>query len=135
MPSRLGGGMRHTLDFVENPDGVIIHLFGRADVAGFRELNQLLVDGRFQSGMQILVDHTHLDVAELSVSEIDQIGGYALTLKGRVGAGPIAVVAPNPLNRLASQAITYRTGSEYTPQYFETLGDGLRWLAHQDRAV
>ena len=130
------GGMRHTLDFVDDPDGVIVHLFGRGDVAGFRALNQLLLDPRFRSGMQILVDHTHLDVSQLTVSEIDQIGSYALTLRGGVGPGAIAVVAPDILNRLAAQAITYRTGSTaFSPQYFETLAEGLRWLAHQRSAA
>jgi hypothetical protein len=124
--------MRHTLDFVDDPDGVIVHLFGRADVAGFHALNQLLLDPRFRSGMQILVDHTHLDASQLTMSDIDQIGSYALTLRGGVGPGPIAVVAPDILNRLAAQAISYRTGSTvYNPQYFETLAEGFRWLAQQ----
>ena len=128
-------GMRHTLDFVDEPAGVIVHLFGRADVEGFRALNQLFIDARFRPGMQILVDHTHLDVGGLTVSEIDQIGSYALTLTGRAGGGPIAVVAPDALNRLASQAINYRIGAPDDQQYFQTLSDGLGWLARQHRAA
>jgi hypothetical protein len=130
--------MRHTVDFVEDPDGVIVHAFGRADVEGYRALNDLLIDARFRPGMQILVDNTHLDVAELTVSEIDEIGSYVLTLADRdvprAVHGPIAIVAPNALNRLAAQAISARTGAEYRNlQFFASLAEGLRWLARQER--
>jgi hypothetical protein len=86
--------MRHTIEFVENPDGVIIHTFGRPDVEGFRVLNDdLLSDARFRPGMQILVDHTQLDATELTVSEIDEISNHVLTLADRFGSSPIAAIA------------------------------------------
>jgi hypothetical protein len=128
--------MRHTVDFVEDPDGVIVHAFGRADVEGYCALNDLLIDARFRPGMQILVDNTHLDVAELTVSEIDEIGRYVLTLADRdvprAALGPIAIVAPDALNRLTAQAISASTGAEHKLQFFASLVEGLRWLARQE---
>jgi hypothetical protein len=128
--------MRHTTDFVEDPDGVIVHAFGRADIAGYRALNDLLIDARFRPGMQILVDNTHLDVAELTVSDIDEIGRYVLTLANRDAVravhGPIAIVAPDALNRLAAQAISASTGAEHDLQFFASLAEGVRWLAHEE---
>jgi hypothetical protein len=129
--------MRHSVEFVEDPDGVIVQAFGRADVEGYRALNDLLIDGRIRPGMQILVDNTHLDVAELTVSDIDEIGSYVLTLTNRdvprAVHGPIAIVAPDALNRLTARAISASTGAEHNLHFFASLTEGLRWLAHQER--
>lgn len=96
--------MRHTIHFVDHPDGVIIHTFGRATVEGFRALNDALTsDARFRPGMQMLVDHTHLDASRLAASEIDEIGRHLLTLADRIGASPIALIAADALTRLATK--------------------------------
>lgn len=97
--------MRHSIEFADNPDGVIIHTFGRANAEGFRALNDALVsDARFRPGMQILVDHSQLDASRLTGSEIEEIGRHLLTLADRIGPSPIALIASDALTRLATQA-------------------------------
>ena len=129
--------MRHTVDFVEDPDGVIVHAFGRADIEGFRALNDDLVsDARFRPGMQILLDQTHLDVSELTLSDMDEIGIHVRSLADRIGRSPVAIVATDALTRLAAQAFADDSGpAGLKPQIVETMSEGIRWLARQEPAA
>jgi hypothetical protein len=129
--------MRHTIDFVDDPDGVIVHAFGRADIEGFRALNDDLVsNARFRPGMQILLDQTHLDVSELTLPDMDEIGKHVRTLADRIGPSPVAIVATDALTRLAVQAFADDSGSAgLRPQIVETMSEGIRWLARQEPAA
>jgi hypothetical protein len=127
--------MRHSIEFADNPDGVIIHTFGRANVEGFRALNDALISHpRFRPGMQILVDHSHLDASQLTVTEIEEIGTHLLTLADLIGPSPIALIASDALTRLATQASADSVQSAaLNPVIFETFAEGIVWLMHQER--
>ena len=127
--------MHHRIEFGESPDGVIVYTFGRADVEGFRALNEALVgDRRFRPGMQILVDHTQLDAGHLTVAEIEEIGRHLLTLAERIGDSPIALIASDALTKLATGAsAAHAAAASFNPEIFESLSDGIRWLMQQER--
>ena len=127
--------MRHRMEFVGSPDGVIVSTFGRADVEGFRALNEALVgDPRFRPGMQILVDHTHLDARYLTCAEIEETGRHLLSLADRIGDSPIALIASDALTKLATEASATHTATAlFNPEIFDSLADGLRWLLRQER--
>jgi hypothetical protein len=125
--------MRHTIEFVSDPDGVIVHTFGRGDVEGFRAMNEeLLGDPRFEPGMRILIDHSNLDVSSLTTDEIEEIGRYILSVAERIGTSPVALIASGAVTRLAAEAsIGHAVEAAFRPRLFDALADGIRWLQQE----
>jgi hypothetical protein len=128
--------VRHRIEFVGEPDGVIIHTFGLADVAGFNAMNaDLTSDERFTAGMPILVDHSNLDAGRLSEEDIRKISLDVVELSDRLGPSPIALIASDAVTRLAtSSSVEQAASAAVRPRIFDTLGEGIVWLLRQQES-
>ncbi len=88
--------MEYELDVVDGPFQVILRTSGVASVRVFTELNDLLrTDPRITDGMNMLLDHSQLDLSGVTTEQIRAIasntdGDY----QGR--GGRVAIVMPQP---------------------------------------
>jgi len=90
--------MDYRYEFVDGPFQVIVTTSGDADtdaiVAGRR---RLLADPRFRPEMNILVDHSRLDVSAATAEEIRDAAATASGERPGTTTGLLAIVSPSPL--------------------------------------
>jgi len=89
--------MEYVLEVGGGPFQVILTTSGVASVAGFTDLNRRLqTDPEIEDGMNMLFDHTALDMSGLSTEQIRAIADNTSgEYQGR--GGRIAIVVPAPV--------------------------------------
>ena len=65
--------------------------------------------------MAILLDHSHLVASSLTSNDVQRMAGTVKHLAPRIGPGPIAIVAPEPVTYGTMRALqTYATDAALT---------------------
>ena len=122
--------MEYVIEFVADPDGVVLTTSGRADVAEFERMNdELLADPRFVPGVPILVDHSGLDTRTLSTEDAVAVGRVVERLRSKLGSSPIAIVVADRhgFDR-ACESIPEGTPPQLEVEVFYVIRDGIDWL-------
>ncbi len=126
--------MDFRIEFTHDPPRATVTTSGPADVSGWtRYHEELLADPRFHEGMSLLVDHSELDAAALTVHEVRQIGLAVAAFDRQLGIGRRAVVAPGSLRfgltrmaQVVSDPEAARTG------VFTSVEEAIAWLDEPD---
>ena len=125
--------MEFRIDFGLTPEAALLTTSGIARVAGFREMNQALVDHPlYRAGMPILVDHTALDVRGLTATDVRSIGQFVATIGDQIGSSPIAVVVPDQLTfGLVRMSETRADQPQFNLKIFYSRAEAVEWLQEQ----
>lgn len=68
--------MEHEIIF--GPEWVEVRTHGKANLKGFRAFSEAVAaDRRWQPGMNLLIDHSRLDVSSLATDDVSQLGQQA----------------------------------------------------------
>lgn len=88
--------MDYDLQVVDGPFQLILTTSGVASVKVFSELNELLkTDPRIVDGMNMLIDHSRLDMSKVTTEQIRSIAANTRgEYQGR--SGRLAIVLPQP---------------------------------------
>ena len=125
--------MEHSIEFSGNPVDVIVTTSGDASPAGFRQmLEDLVTDPRYRPPMRVLVDHTALETASLTVAAVDEIASAITRAGPRLGTSAVGSVAA----RDATFGLARMTESKMeTPllqsHIFRSRAEAIAWLAEQ----
>jgi hypothetical protein len=117
--------VEYTIEFGAHPlVDVTITTSGRADVDGFRRINdQVVADSRFRPGSTLLFDHSALDARSLTPSDIAQIAGMG----GALGEpGLIVLVVPD--------AFTFGLARQGSTMAGPAISDSVRIFYSRDDA-
>jgi hypothetical protein len=129
--TRRGGKVEYTIEFGEDPHGVVITTSGSADLAAILRANEeFLADARFRPGMPILADHSALDTSSLASSDTRLIGEAYREFLDRVGESAIAIVVAHPATfGLVRMAEAYAGPPPPSLQrIFYSRDEALAWL-------
>jgi hypothetical protein len=133
-----GRPMEYTIEFEPREAvDVTVTTSGLADLAVIgRLVDELASDPRYSPGMNLLFDHTRLDVTPLTTEDIYEIGRAVAERGDAFARTPIAVVVADPVGygvtRMAEAqadlpAPSTRPGSSYV-RVFYTLDEAVDWL-------
>jgi hypothetical protein len=133
-----GRPMEYTIEFEPREAvDVTVTTSGLADRTAFgRLVDELASDARFRPGMNLLFDHTRLDVTPLTTEDIYEIGRAVAEQRDVFARTPIAVVVADPVGygvtRMAEAqadlpAPDAGRGSSYV-RVFYALDEAVEWL-------
>ena len=126
--------MQHEITFADEAFDVEIVTAGTADLPGFRAfVEEFSTSPSYRPGMNILVDHTHLDANRLTDADMRAIAALVIEFDAQIGSGSCAIVVPSPHKfRLAGiwqehvdSHVLMQTALFYTREFAET------WLQRQ----
>jgi hypothetical protein len=125
--------MHHTIEFAENPSAAIATTAGTASVEGFRALcRDVVLDARHRPGTPVLVDHTELDVSELTPEDTKLIGAVVSEVGAQLGSAAIAIVVASPLAwGLARQTEAHANQEQLNVRIFYSREEAAQWLEAQ----
>jgi hypothetical protein len=123
-----------SFEFGTDPLDVTIATSGAARAEDFRTMNeQLLADERFRPPMRMLVDHSNLDVSELTPEEVGRIADGVNRIGSLFGESKVALVAPTALGYgLARQFEALAAEPDVLLGIFSTRANALAWLRAAD---
>ncbi len=130
--------MEFEIEWIE-PSLVVCRTSGVASVAGYEAMMRALAsDPQFRPGVDLIVDHTNVDVSELTAAEIERVADLRARFTGAVAARAAGVVGPaSPmrygLGRMFEAYITAQRGTGIT--VFETVEEAMAWLRGSDSAA
>lgn len=122
-----------------DPSLVICRTSGVASVEGYRAMVQALASQpQFRPGVDVIVDHTNVDVSALTTFELEQVAGLRVELMGAQAGRAAGVVGPNSplrygLGRMFGAYVDSQGGTEI--RVFGTVGEALVWLRGENAPV
>jgi len=122
-----------------DPSLVICRTSGVASVEGYRAMMQALTSQpQFRPGIDLIVDHTNVDVSALTTVEIEQVAGFRVQFTGTAAgraAGVVGLGSPMKygLARIFSAYVDAGAGTEI--ELFETIDEAMAWLREADIPV
>jgi len=130
--------MEFELEWV-HPSLLICRTSGAATVEGFIALFQAMRSHpQFRPGMNVLADHSSLDVSSITASEIEQVADMRARLVRETGARSALVIGPGSpmrygLARMFEAYIEPQVETEV--QVFETFDEAMAWLTEANAPV
>lgn len=122
--------MDYELDVVEGPFQVILRTSGVASVKVFTRLNHVLrSDPRISDGMNMLLDHSRLDMSQVTTEQIRSIAANTSgDYQGR--GGLVAIVMPQPASFGLGRMWQSFTGEEISARtrVVDSVEAAYRWL-------
>jgi len=124
-------GMEFEIEWVD-PSLVICRTSGLASVEGYEAMmRELTSDARFRPGVDLIVDHTNVDVSSLTAADIEQVAGLRARFAGNVAGRAAGVVGPGSpmrygLGRMFEAYVDSRPGTNVT--VFETVEEAIAWM-------
>ncbi|MHB8059915.1 MAG: SpoIIAA family protein [Gaiellaceae bacterium] len=117
---------------------VICRTSGAASVEGYEAMMEALTSQpQFRPGIDLIVDHTNVDVSALTAAEIEQVAALRAHFVGDVTARAAGVVGPGSplrygLGRMFEAFLDSQPGSKI--RVFETVEEAMAWLRGTDSA-
>jgi hypothetical protein len=111
-----------------------VKTWGKASVEGFRHTVTAMVSHPdWKADMDVLVDHTRLEVADMDSESIWQLSKMAQELDRLTGRGWCAIVADKTLTFGLARMFQEMTESQIgqTLRIFETHDEANAWLDHR----
>jgi hypothetical protein len=98
----------------------------------------LISQPQFRPGVDLIVDHTNIDVSALTAADIERIAGLRARFAGDVAGRAAGVVGPGSpmrygLGRMFEAYIDSQPGTKIT--VFETVEKAMAWLRGTDSAA
>jgi hypothetical protein len=118
---------------------VVCRTSGLASVEGYEAMMRALAeDPRFQPGVDLIVDHTNVDVSALTAADIERVAGLRARFAGNVVARAAGVVGPDSplrygLGRMFGAYLSTQPGAGFT--VFETIDEAVAWLRRTGSAA
>ncbi len=118
---------------------VICRTSGRASVEGYEAMMKALnSQPEFRPGVDLIVDHTNVDVSALTAAEIEKVADLRSHFTGDVAARAAGVVGPGSpmrygLGRMFKAFVDTDPGTKIT--VFETVDEAIAWLRGTDPSV
>ena len=125
--------MTYDIDFDDTGGfDLVVRASGLFDLKEFLEgRERVLNDPRFRSGMNVLVDHSQLDLSSASVDDVREAASSAARRYATSGPGRIAIVAPTSvafgLGRMWQSLTTDELAENSV--VVETVAAAEAWLA------
>ena len=126
--------MDYRYEFVDGPFQVIVTTAGKADGDAIAEgRHRVWTDPRFRPEMNILVDHTLLDMSDRTADDLRMSAASASRDPAEAGTGYIALVCPSPLQfGLARMYHAFATGPlGERLVVVDSVDEAYRWLAER----
>jgi hypothetical protein len=127
--------MEFEIEWVD-PSLVICRTSGLASVEAYQALMKALTSQpQFRPGVDLIIDHTNVDVSALTTAEIEQVADLRIQFAGNVAARAAGVVGPGSpmrygLGRMFEAYVGLQPGTEVT--VFETVEEAIAWLRADD---
>jgi hypothetical protein len=127
--------MEFELEWVD-PSLVICRTSGVGTVEGYEALMRALTsDPQFRLGIDVLIDHTNVDISALTAAEVEQVAGLRVQFLGTKVRRAAGVVGPNSpmrygLGRMFEAHVASQAGTKI--EIFKTLEDAIAWLRGTD---
>jgi hypothetical protein len=127
--------MEFEIEWVD-PSLVICRTSGGASAEGYEAMMQVLTaDARFRPGVDLIVDHTNVDVSGLTAEDIERVAGLRARYAGDVPARAAGVVGPGSpmrygLGRMFGSFVDTRSSTGV--MIFETVSEAVAWLRGTD---
>lgn len=115
---------------------VICRTSGAASVEGYQAMMETLISQPgFRPGVDLIVDHTNVDVSALTAAEIERVAGLRARFAGDVAGRAAGVVgAGSPmrygLGRMFEAFLESQPSTKI--KVFETVEDAMVWLRGTD---
>jgi hypothetical protein len=122
--------MRWAIEFGGDPHDAALTTCGEATPEGFARMNaEFVEDERFRAGMLVLLDHTKLDVGELSSEDVHAIANDFARHRAQLQCVTIALVAPEPVQfGLARMSVALAEPATPRIRVFTARAAALDWL-------
>ena len=134
----LSSAMEFEIEWLD-PTLVVCRTSGLASVGGYEAmLRALASDPQLRPGVDLIVDHTNVDVSALTGAEIEQVADLRARFAGNVVGRAAGVVgADSPLRYgLGRMFKAYSDVQPGTPiRVFATLEQAVAWLRGPDSAA
>jgi hypothetical protein len=89
--------LEYLYEFGGGPFDLVVNTEGEADIAEFLEgERRLLSDPRYRPGLNLLYDHSRLDVSAVTSAEVRAVAQTDRAIPEPLWAASIAIVAPHP---------------------------------------
>ncbi|MGD0167394.1 MAG: hypothetical protein ABSC51_08905 [Gaiellaceae bacterium] len=130
--------MEFEIEWVD-PSLVICRTFGVGTVESYRALMRALTsDPQFRPGIDVIIDHTKVDISALTAAEIEQIASLRVQFMGATARRAVGVVGPNSpmrygLGRMFEAHVASQAGTKV--ELFKTLEEAMAWLRPDDAVV
>jgi hypothetical protein len=130
--------MEFELEWVD-PSLVICRTSGVGTVEGYEAMMRALTsDPQFRPGVDVIVDHTNVDISMVTAAEIERVAGLRVQFLGAMASRAASVVGPNSparygLGRMFEAHVASQAGTEI--ELFQTLEEAIAWLRGTDSAV
>jgi hypothetical protein len=118
---------------------VICRTSGVGTVEGYEALMRALTsDPQFRPGVDVITDHTNVDISTLTASEVEQVAGLRVQFLGTTAGRAAGVVGPDSsmrygLGRMFEAHVASRAGTEV--EIFRTVEEAMAWLRRPDSAA
>jgi len=130
--------MEHEIIFDSDSGLAIVRTSGVASLEGFSIfLRALVSDPRWRRGMNVLSDHTALEVGHVTAGDIEALVGIHLPFAHALGPGLCAIVSGSSLKfGLGRMFEAHASGKlPFRPRVFATAEEALTWLQAGDQAL
>ena len=123
--------MEFEFDWVD-PSLVICRTSGVGTVEGYEAFMRALTsDPQFRPGVDVITDHTNVDISALTAAEVEQVAALRVQYLGATAARAAGVVGPDSpmrygLGRMFEAHVDSRVGTKI--RLFETLEEAVAWL-------
>jgi hypothetical protein len=127
--------MEFEIEWVD-PSLVICRTSGVASVEGYKAMMAALTaQPEFRPGVDLIVDHSNVDVSSLTAAEVEQVADIRSRFTGDVAARAAGVVGPGSpmrygLGRMFESLVYSQQGTKIA--VFETVEEATAWLRGTD---
>jgi hypothetical protein len=98
-------------------------------------MRALTSDPQFRPGVDVITDHTNVDLSAFTAAEVEQVAGLRVRFLGTMAGRAAGVVGPNSpmrygLRRMFEAHVASQAGTKI--ELFKTLEGAMTWLRGTD---
>jgi len=122
-----------------DPSLVICRTSGVGTVEGYEALMRALTsEPQFRPGVDVITDHTNVDISTLTAAEVEQVAGLRVRFLGAMAGRAAGVVGPDSpmrygLGRMFEAHVAAQAGAKV--EIFKTVEEAMVWLRGADSAA
>ena len=115
-----------------DPSLVICRTSGVGTVEGYEALMRALTSHpQFRPGVDVITDHTNVDISALTAAEVEQVADLRVQFLGAMAGRAAGVVGSNSpmrygLGRMFEAHVASQAGTKI--EIFKTLEEAMAWL-------
>ena len=115
---------------------VICRTSGVGTVEGYEALMRALTsDQQFRPGVDVITDHTNVEISTITAAEVKQVAGLRVRFLGAMAGRAAGVVGPDSLMRYGlGRMFEAHVASQAGPkiEIFKTVEEAMAWLRGSD---